>query len=152
MRAGEPRARAAYLEVKQKYYVNQSFGGALVPGRRNVLASTIDLTGIAFLDTPRTWSPVISTLRLQTSANTDVQWQLDYDPARGRINSSATFVEYRVGEYFAGVSHSFFHELANSVTPTFSNAPLVFDQSVPLSSRLRAPQQAGVLRRLQHGL
>ena len=115
-------------EVKQKYYINQSFGGALVAGRRNVLATTVDLTGIAFLDGPRTWSPVISTLRLQTSANTDVQWQLDYDPVRGRINSSATFLEYRLGEYFAGLTHSFFHEPPNSVTPTFSNAPLVFDQ------------------------
>jgi LPS-assembly protein len=115
-------------EVKQKYYVDQSFGGALVAGRRNVLATTEDLTGIAFLDAPRTWSPVVSTLRLQTSANTDVQWQLDYDSIRGRINSSATFVEYRLGEYFAGVSHAFFHEPPNSVTPTFSSAPLVFDQ------------------------
>jgi LPS-assembly protein len=115
-------------EVKQKYYLNESFGGALVAGRRNVFTSTVDLTGIAFLDTARTWSPVVSKLRLQTSANTDVQWQLDYDSVRGRINSSATFLEYRIGEYFAGLSHSFFHDPPNSVTPTFSNAPLVFNQ------------------------
>jgi LPS-assembly protein len=127
----EPESPARELltwEVKQKFYVNESFGRALVTGRRNVFASTIDLTGIAFLDEARTWSPVISTLRLQTSANTDVQWQLDYDPVRGRINSSATFLEYRLGEYFAGVSHSFFHELPNTITPAPSNAPLVFDQ------------------------
>ncbi len=74
----------------------------MVPGRRNVFTTTEDLTGIAFLNGPRTWSPVISKLRVQTSANTDVQWQLDYDPVLGRINSSATFVEYRVGEYFVG--------------------------------------------------
>ena len=115
-------------EVMQKYYINQSFGGALVAGRRNVLASTIDLTGIAFLDQPRTWSPVISKLRVQTSAHTDVQWQLHYDPDLGRINSSAVFLEYRVGDYFAGLSHAFFHELPAS-TPTFSSTtPLVFDQ------------------------
>jgi LPS-assembly protein len=115
-------------EVKQKYYDNGNFGGALVPGRRNVFTTTDDLTGIAFLDTPRTWSPVVSKLRIQTSANTDVQWQLDYDPVRGRINSSATFIEYRFGEYFVGGSHDFFHVPANSVTETFSNAPLVFNQ------------------------
>jgi LPS-assembly protein len=114
-------------EVKQKYYINETFGGALVTGRRNVFTATDDLTGIAFLDTPRTWSPVISKLRVQTSANTDVQWQLDYDPVRGRINSSATFAEYRVGEYFVGLSDSFFHVPPNS-TETFSNAPLVFNQ------------------------
>jgi LPS-assembly protein len=115
-------------EVKQKYYYNENFGGALVPGRRNVFTSTDDLTGIAFLDDARTWTPVVSKLRLQTSANTDVQWQLDYDTVRGRINSSATFAEYRLGEYFVGYSHAYFHVPADIVTPTFSNAPLVFNQ------------------------
>jgi len=115
-------------EVKQKYYYNEWFGGALVQGRRNVFTNTTDLSGIAFLDAPRLWSPVVSKLRLQTSANTDVQWQLDYDPVRGRINSSATFGEYRLGEYFVGGSHVFFHVPANSVTGTLSNAPLVFNQ------------------------
>ena len=115
-------------EVKQKYYINENFGGALVTGRRNVFTTTDDLTGIAFLDGARTWSPVVSKLRLQTSANTDVQWQLDYDPVRGRINSSATFVEYRLGEYFVGLSDAFFHVPSNSVTQISSNAPLVFNQ------------------------
>jgi LPS-assembly protein len=115
-------------EVKQKYYYDRTFGGALVAGRRNVFTNTDDLSGMAFLDAPRAWSPIISKLRLQTSANTDVQWQLDYDSVRGRINSSATFAEYRLGEYFFGGSHAFFHVPANSVTQTFSNAPLVFNQ------------------------
>jgi len=115
-------------EVKQKYYYNQSFGGALVPGRRNVFDNTIDLSGIAFLDAPRLWSPVISKLRVQTSANTDLQWQLDYDSVHGRINSSAAFAEYRFGEYFIGGSHAYFHVPANSVTEIFAKEPLVFNQ------------------------
>jgi len=116
-------------EVKQKYFYDQYFGGALVPGRRNVFTTTEELTGMAFLDAPRAWSPVVSTLRIETSANTDVQWQLDYDSVKGRINSSATFLEYRfLGDYFIGGSHDFFHVPANSVTETFSNAPLVFNQ------------------------
>ena len=36
-------------ELAQKYFVDPTFGGALVPGRRNVFTSTVDLTGIAFL-------------------------------------------------------------------------------------------------------
>lgn len=115
-------------EVKQKYFINEDFGGALVPGRRNVFTTTEELTGIAFLDGARTWSPVVSKLRVQTSANTDVQWQLDYDPVRGRINSSAAFVEYRIGDYFVGLSDTFFRVPANTVTPTLSNQPLVFNQ------------------------
>ena len=89
---------------------------------------TEDLTGMAFLDAPRTWSPVISKLRIQTSANTDVQWQLDYDPVRGHINSSALFAEYRISNYFVGASHDFFRVPANTVTETIANAPLVFNQ------------------------
>lgn len=115
-------------EVKQKYYLDETFGGALVTGRRNVFTTTEDLTGIAFLDGPRTWSPVVSKLRIETSANTDVQWQLDYDPVRGRINSSAVFADYRVGEYFIGLSHSFFRVPPEPPSETISNAPLVFNQ------------------------
>ena len=115
-------------EVKQVYYADHQFGGALVAGRRNVFADTIDLTGMAFLDGPRLWSPVVSKLRIQTTANTDVQWQFDYDSVKGRINSSAAFGEYRLGNYFFGASHVFFHVPANSVTEIYANEPLVFHQ------------------------
>ena len=115
-------------EVKQKYFIDEGFGGALVSGRSNVIANTIDLTGIAFLDRERHWSPVVSKLRLMTSANTDVQWQLDYDPQRGRVNSSAAFVEYRMGEYFLGGSQAFMRVPAASVTVIFPKEPLVFNQ------------------------
>jgi len=113
-------------QVRQKYYLKRGFGGALVPGTRNVLTTTAALSGIAFLDGPRAWSPVVSKLRIQTSANTDVQWQLDYDPVRGKILSSATFLEYRLRDYFVGVSHSFFRELPS--TTAGSTAPQEFDQ------------------------
>ena len=115
-------------EVKQKYYINQNFGDAVVTGSRNVFTATDDLTGIAFVNGPRSWSPVISKLRVQTSANTDVQWQLDYDPVLGRINSSATFVEYRIREYFFGVSDSFFHTFPVPPSEATGNAPLSYNQ------------------------
>ncbi len=115
-------------EVKQKYYIDKTFGGALVTGRRNVFTTTEDLTGIAFLDAPRTWSPVVSKLRIETSANTDVQWQLDYDPVKGRVNSNAVFADYRLGEYFVGVSYSFFHVPPEPPAETFANEPQTFDQ------------------------
>lgn len=115
-------------EVKQKYYFDRAFGGAVVSGRGNVFANTIDLSGIAFLDRERRWSPVVSKLRLMTSANTDVQWQLDYDALRGRLNASTTFVEYRRGEYFVGGSQAFMRVPAASVTVIYPKEPLVFNQ------------------------
>jgi len=36
------------MEVNQKYFLDPTFGGALVPGQRNVFTTTEDLTGIAF--------------------------------------------------------------------------------------------------------
>ena len=36
-------------ELAQKYFLDPTFGGALIPGQRNVFTTTVDLTGIAFL-------------------------------------------------------------------------------------------------------
>src|SRR5271169_6224124 len=60
-------------EIAQKYFMNPTFGGALVPGQTNVFDSTVDFTGIAFLTEPRKFSPIISRLRVQ-DASADFQW------------------------------------------------------------------------------
>ena len=46
--------------VGQKYFFNPNFGNAITPGTRNVLDTTLDLSGVAFLTKPRYYSPVIS--------------------------------------------------------------------------------------------
>ncbi len=85
--------------IAQKYFGNSNFGGALVPGQRNVFDTTVDFTGIAFLTEPRIWSPIIS--RLRTSAGlTDFQWDLDYDPVFHQINASSLFAGYRWGRIY----------------------------------------------------
>ena len=46
----EPRVREVVTwELGQKYFLDPTFGGALVPGQRNVFTTTADFTGIAFL-------------------------------------------------------------------------------------------------------
>jgi LPS-assembly protein len=85
-------------KVSQKFFFNPNFGNAVLDGQRNVLATSLDLTGAAFLDGPRSISPVISRLRVDPAANTDVQWDLDYDPKGGRINSSDIFATYQYGQ------------------------------------------------------
>jgi LPS-assembly protein len=120
-------------EVKQRYYFNSDFGNALVVGHRNVLTSTADFTGIAFLTEPRKWSPIVSRLRVLTSTNTDVQWDLAYDTVTGRINSSTAFVDYRVGDIFFGGSHAFLHvpgevTTSSTVQGNLVPAPNVFNQ------------------------
>jgi LPS-assembly protein len=96
-------------EVAQKYFIDPTFGGALVPGVRNVLQSTVEFTGVAFLTAPRNFSPIISRLRIHTSHRTDFQWMLDYDQRKGQINSSDVFFDYHLGAYFIGGSHALLH-------------------------------------------
>ena len=89
-------------ELAQKYFLDPTFGGALVPGRSNVFTSTADLTGIAFLTQARHLSPLISRLRIQSSARTDVEWDVDYDFKQSRMNASTVFVNYRLGPFTFG--------------------------------------------------
>jgi len=60
----KPREWASW-QITQKYFIDSTFGGALIPDRRNVFDSTLDLTGIAYLTSPRNISPVISRLRFE---------------------------------------------------------------------------------------
>ena len=96
-------------EVAQKYFIDPRFGGALVPGVRNVLETTVQFSGIAFLTEPRLFSPVTSRLHIRTSQHTDLQWLFDYDPKKGRINASDVFFDYHVGSYFIGGNHALLH-------------------------------------------
>jgi LPS-assembly protein len=88
--------------VFQKYFLNPTFGGSLVPGQRNVFTTSEELTGIAFLTQPRNLSPIVSRLRLATSSRIDTEWDMDYDFRVGRINSSTLLVNYLLGPFTIG--------------------------------------------------
>ena len=109
-------------EVAQKHFIDSRFGGALVTGVRNVLQTTVEFSGIAFLTEPRVFSPVRSRLHIRTSQHTDLQWLLDCDPKKGRINASDLFLDYHVGQFFFGGSHALLHApgevFLSSATPT----------------------------------
>jgi LPS-assembly protein len=115
-------------EVAQKWFADPSFGGALVNGRRNVFTTTADFTGIAFLTEPRPFSPIISRLLLKATKTTDIQWNLDYDTRKGRINASTLLVSQRLGEYFIGGSHAFLHSPGEVIVSQPIVAPQQFDQ------------------------
>ncbi|HEX8712025.1 MAG TPA: LPS assembly protein LptD, partial [Terracidiphilus sp.] len=77
----------ASWQVEQNFYLNSSFGGAVIPGRRNVFASTLALGPIAFLTAPRNLSPVVSRLRFNAIPNLRAEWDLDYDPRAGQFDA-----------------------------------------------------------------
>jgi len=89
-------------ELAQKYFVDTTFGGALVNGRRNVLESSVDFTAFAYLISPRHLSPLISRLRLQPTTKIDTEWDLDYDFTGGRISASTVLLSYHIDQVSFG--------------------------------------------------
>jgi LPS-assembly protein len=128
-RPGPPQAREVFAwEIAQKYFIDPNFGSALVAGRRNAFTTTVEFTGIAFLTEPRRFSPVLSRMRLNTSANTDVTWSLDYDTKKGLINDSTVLVSRRFGDYFLAGSHAFLHVPGEVFSTNNIVGPVQFNQ------------------------
>jgi len=92
--------------LTQKYFFDQTFGGAVVNGRRNIFSTTLDLTGVAFLTEPRAISPLLSRLRIRSSAHTDVEWDFDFDTGAMKFNSSNVYVDLHQGNSFAALSYA----------------------------------------------
>ncbi len=91
-------------EVAQSRYFDPTFGGAAIPGQRNVLESTEDLDGFDFLDGPRNYSPIVSVLRFQHVLG--FEWRVDYDPLLGRITNSSFNGNIRLSKYFFALGHT----------------------------------------------
>lgn len=91
-------------EVAQSRYFDPTFGGAVIPGQRNVIQSTEDMDGFDFLYGPRSYSPVVSVLRFQHLVG--FEWRVDYDPLLGRITNSSFQGTVRLSKYFFAVGHT----------------------------------------------
>jgi LPS-assembly protein len=112
-RKGEPcqvrgARELASWEIKQKYFFDPYFGGALLPLLRNVFTTTDDFTGIAFLTSARRFTPIVSRILVHPSDRTELGWQLDYDTVASRVNASTVYANYRMGDFFLGGTHTYF--------------------------------------------
>jgi LPS-assembly protein len=153
----KPREWASW-QIAQKFFIDPNFGGALIPNRRNVFDSTLDLTGIAFLTSPRNLSPVTSRLRFEAIDNLRIEWDLDYDPKSGRMDADNVFAGYSWGRATAGVGHA----LLNAVDENGSAASIIQSQQIQPFLSIGKPSGAGfnfaanagydfVLGQLQYG-
>jgi LPS-assembly protein len=107
----------ATWQIAQEYFIDPNFGGALIPGRRNVFDATLDLMAPAFLTSPRNIAPVVSRMRFEAIDNLRVQWDLDYDSIRGNIAANNLFAGYSFGRTTLGIGHA----LLNAVDEVGSN-------------------------------
>ncbi len=93
-------------QVTQRRFFDPTFGGAVTAGQRNVLLSTATLTGYTFLDGPRNYSPVVSTLRVMPDPRVGIEWRTDYDPLRGHFVNSSISADARISQYFVSLGHN----------------------------------------------
>jgi LPS-assembly protein len=102
-----PRPREwASWQLAQKFYIDPYFGRALIPNRRNVFDSTLDLTGVAFLTSPRNLAPIISRLRFEAIDNLRIESDLDFDPRTGRLDADNLYAGYSWARTTLGVGHA----------------------------------------------
>jgi len=95
-RAGSDDSREVLSwRLAQKYYFDPAFGGAFVPGQRNVFQALDSLTPFAFADTLHRFSPIVSDLRLETAERYDAQFRVDFDPKRGRATAFGTLLKIK---------------------------------------------------------
>ena len=112
--------------IGQKLYIDPNFGGAIIPNRRNVFDSTLDLSGIAFLTAARNVSPVISRLRFEAIDNLRVEWDFDYDPRLGHIGADNLYAGYSWGRTTVGLGHA----MLNAVDEQGSAATTIQSQQL----------------------
>ncbi|HEU5350385.1 MAG TPA: LPS assembly protein LptD [Terracidiphilus sp.] len=134
-----PREWASW-QIGQKFFLNADFGGALIPGRRNVFDSTLDLTGVAFLTTPRNIAPLISRLRFEAIRNLRIEWDMDYDPRAGRIGADNLYAGYSWGRTTVGVRHA----LLNAVDEKGTAASIIQSQQLQPFLQIGKTNQVGL--------
>ena len=137
--------------LTQKYFFDETFGGAVIDGRRNIFDTTLNLSGIAFLTEPRAISPLISRLRVRTSAHMDVEWDFDFDTGAKKFTSNNVFVDVRQGNIFSGLSYArlnapgrFFTEGVSSSISDFNQLRLLLGYGSPTKAGLGVAANVGL--------
>jgi LPS-assembly protein len=137
--------------VAQKYFFDANFGGAVVDGRRNILATTLDFSGIAFLTEPRNISPLLSRLRVRTSEKTDVEWDFDYDTGAKKFTADNLYADVHQGDFIAGVSYARLNAPGRSYVAGVASSVADFQQMQaklgfvrPTKTGLSAAASAGI--------
>jgi len=96
--------------VAQKYYSDPTFGGALVPGQRNVFQAVDSLSTFAFADGARRFSPVTSELRWTPRGPYEVQLLQDYDTLKNQLLANGALIKLKpYRESFVTMSYFLTH-------------------------------------------
>lgn len=106
-------------QLWQKRYLDPTFGGAIEPGVRNTLLTQTAMTGFAFLDGARKYSPVVSSVQVNPTRLIGVEWRSDYDTIRRRVINSSLQANIRTQSFFISAGHN--HVRSSPVLSSSSN-------------------------------
>jgi LPS-assembly protein len=137
--------------LTQKYFFDETFGRAVIDGRRNIFDTTLALSGIAFLTEPRAISPLISRLRVRTSEHLDVEWDFDWDTGAKKFTSNNVLLDVHEGNIFGGMSYArlnapgrFFTEGVASSVSNFNQLRLLLGYGSPTKAGLGIAANVGL--------
>jgi len=106
----------ATWEIAQEYFIDPNFGGAVIPGRRNVFDATLDLMAPTFLTSARNVAPITSRIRFEAIDNLRVEWDVAYDSILGEFAANNLFAGYSFGPTTMGIGHALLNAVADQVT------------------------------------
>ena len=137
--------------LTQKYFFDETFGGAVINGRRNIFDTTLNFSGIAFLTEPRAISPLVSRLRVRTSAHMDVEWDFDLDTGAKKFTSNNLLLDVHQDNIFAGLSYAklnapgrFYTEGVSSPVSNFNQLRLLLGYGSPTKAGLGVAANVGL--------
>jgi LPS-assembly protein len=137
--------------LTQKVFFNETFGGAVIDGRRNIFDTTLNYSGIAFLTEPRAIAPLLSRMRVRTSEHLDVEWDFDWDTGAKKFTSNNVFLDVHEGNLFGGLSYArlnapgrFYTEGVSSAVSDFNQLRLLLGYGSPTKPGLGLAANVGL--------
>lgn len=106
--------------IFQKHFFDPTFGGAAVPGVRNVFQALNSITPFAFALGSVHWSPIVSDFKINPGGRYDTEQILEYDANLNKVTTIGTLLKVRpYGEFFTTVAH--FRLQADPILQPLSN-------------------------------
>lgn len=93
------------VRIGQKYFFDPTFGGALIPGQRNVFFPLNTLTAFAFEDAYRRFSPIIARVRFTPATRYEADFRMDYDQQAHKVRAASVSGGVFTGFGFAALTY-----------------------------------------------
>jgi len=96
----------ATWRIRQASYFDPTFGGSIVAGQRNVNLAQSLLTPYTFLDGPRSYSPIVSSLTVSPYSFLGLEYRAAYDPRRHKFVDHTVDASIHYSKYFVAVGET----------------------------------------------